>query len=452
VTDISSLRDAVSGVVLVPSDADFAGEVAGFNLAVQVRPEVVVGAASTADVVAAVRFAGEHGIPVRVQSTGHGAHHDINDGLLVTTKRLDSVEVDGASRIATIGAGARWSAVITAADTFGLAPITGSSPSVGAVGYLLGGGLGPLARSHGFSSDWVRGFTVVTADGEVVTASAQEHPDLFWALRGGKGGLGVVTEARVELVDLPDLYAGALMFEGDQVEPALRAWAAFTATAPDEVTTSAAIIHFPPIDLVPEVFRGKDVLAVRFARPGDAATGESLAAPLRAAATPFLDGLGPMRRTDVALIHNDPADPAPSWGAGMLLDRIDDALVDLLLANVGPGVRTPFMVTELRHLGAAAARDVPGGSAAGGRESGFALTLIGAPDPSLFAEVLPGTLAGLKPQLAAWVSGGTNIHWTDWNSDDDYDRSWPAETLARLRAVRAEVDPDGRFPFGSAAH
>ena len=449
-TDFTSLRDAVSGVVLTRSDADYASEVTGFNLSVESRPEVVVGVASADDVVAAVRFAAEHGLPVRVQSTGHGAQL-VSDGMLISTRRLDAVSVDPGTRIATIGAGARWAAVIAAADPFGLAPVTGSSASVGAVGYLLGGGLGPLARSHGFSSDWVRAFSVVTADGELVTASADEHPDLFWALRGGKGGLGVVTEVRLELSELPELYAGALMFEGDAIEPALRAWAAFTETAPVDVTTSAAIIHFPPLDFIPEIFRGKDILAVRFARPGDAATGESLAAPLRAAATPLVDGLRPLPRADVALIHNDPSDPGPSWGAGMLLDRIDDAFIDLVLANFGAGVRGPFMVTEVRHLGAATSRDVAGGSAVGGRDAGYAFTVIGRPDPSLFAEVLPAALAELKPQLAPWLSSGTNIHWIEWGSDADYERSWPADVLARLRAVRAEVDPQGRFPFGPAA-
>jgi hypothetical protein len=136
----------------------------------------------------------------------------------------------------------------------------------------------------------------------------------------------------------------------------------------------------------------------------------------------------------------------------MLLDRIDDEFIDLVLANFGAGTRGPFMVTEVRHLGAATTRDVEGGSAVGGRDSGFALTLIGAPDPSLFAEVLPGALAAFKPQVAPWLSGGTNIHWTDWNSSEDYDRSWPAGVLARLKSVRAEVDPDRRFPFGAAAH
>jgi FAD/FMN-containing dehydrogenase len=452
VIDLSSLRNDVSGIVLTAEDDGFASEVTGFNLAIQHRPAVVVGAASEHDVVAAVRFAGEHRMPVRVQSTGHGAHTPITDGVLISTKRLDAVTVDRDSRIATIGAGARWSAVIAAADRFGLAPITGSSPGVGAVGYLLGGGLGPLARSHGFSSDWVRGFSVVTADGELVTANANEHPDLFWALRGGKGGLGVVTEARVELVELPELYAGSLMFEGSQVEPALRAWAAFTETAPDEVTTSAAIIHFPPVELVPEPFRGKDVLAVRFARPGDPETGAAIAAPLRAAAEPFLDGLRPMARADVGQIHNDPTDPGPSWGAGTMLARVDDALIDIILETSGAGVRTPFMVTELRHLGAATAQDVPGGSAVGGREAAFALTLIGVPDPSLFAQVLPSAVAALMPRIAPWRARNSNIHWVDSSSADDLGRAWPAAILDRLALVRARVDPDGRFAFTAESH
>ncbi len=162
----------------------------------------------------------------------------------------------------------RWKAVIDAADAFGLAPITGSSTNVGVVGYLLGGGLGPLGRSHGFSSDYVRGFTLVTPTGEIVEVGPDQHADLFWALRGGKLGLGIVTSVRVELVPMPELYAGSLAFQGDDIEPAYRAWVAFTATAPDDVTTSAALMHFPPLPFIPEVFRGKDILMLRFARPG----------------------------------------------------------------------------------------------------------------------------------------------------------------------------------------
>jgi hypothetical protein len=136
----------------------------------------------------------------------------------------------------------------------------------------------------------------------------------------------------------------------------------------------------------------------------------------------------------------------------MLLDRLDGELVDLVLETSGPGVRTPFLVTELRQLGAATSRDVDGGSAVGGRDAAFALTMIGVPDPSLFAEVLPGALAAFKPKVAPWIAETTNIHWTEWHSPADVERSWPPATLERLKSVRAAVDPGRRFAFGAAAH
>ncbi|MDE1372070.1 FAD-binding protein, partial [Bacillus licheniformis] len=154
-------------------------------------PDVVVAAENAGDVALAVRYATAHGLPVHVQATGHGAFEPITRGVLVPTRRMDGVAVDPAAPDARICARARWGSVILAAAEHGLAPITGSSPGVGAVGYTLGGGLGPLARTFGFTADYATEFTVVTADGGLVRASADEHPDLFAALRGGKGGLGV---------------------------------------------------------------------------------------------------------------------------------------------------------------------------------------------------------------------------------------------------------------------
>lgn len=216
------LSERLTGPVFERGDDGFAEEAGGFNLAVTHDPDLVVGVATVQDVVEAVRYAAQHGLAVRMQATGHGAEEPVTDGLLITTGRLDGLAIDG--DVATIGAGARWGDVIAAAAPLGLAPITGSSPTVGVVGYLLGGGLGPLARSHGFSSDYLLGATVVTAGGEVVDASPTGDAELYWAVRGGKGGFGVVTEVRVRLVALPELYAGALTFDTPNVEAALRGW------------------------------------------------------------------------------------------------------------------------------------------------------------------------------------------------------------------------------------
>ncbi|RYE39201.1 MAG: FAD-binding oxidoreductase, partial [Hyphomicrobiales bacterium] len=213
-------------------------------------------------------------------------------------------------------AGARWDAVTAAAAEHGLAPISGAAGTVGVVGYLLGGGLGPLARSHGFSSDYIESFTVVTGTGDVVIASQDHNSDLYWALRGGKGGLGIVTEVRLRLIELSTLYAGSLFFEEEHIEAALRGWIDWTATAHAQVSTSAAILSFPPLDFIPEPFRGRRLLHLRFAYPGSHEEGETLAAPLRAFAPIYMDMLGVLPVAGVASIHNDPCDPCPTWMEG----------------------------------------------------------------------------------------------------------------------------------------
>lgn len=447
-TDFAALRTAVSGPVLTPSDEGFAAETTGFNLAFPHTPEVVVGVSSVDDAVAAVAFAAAHRMPVRALATGHGSHVLVTDGMLVTTSRLDELSIDSATGVATIGAGARWGAVVAAAAELGLAPVTGSSTNVGVVGYLLGGGLGPLARSHGFSSDWLRGATVVLASGEVVHASATEHPDLFWALRGGKGGFGLVTSVELQLAPVPSLYAGALVFAEEHIETVLRGWLDWTRSAPDDVTTSMAVVHFPPFEQVPEAFRGKTLAMLRFALPGSATEGEALAAPLRALAPVMMDGVASLPLAQVATIHNDPSDPSPGWSRGALLSDVDDEFASAVLAVSGAGTRGPVMVTEVRHIGAATRHDVPEGSAVGGRASSYTLSLIGVPDPALFAEALPAATDALLASLAPWLSPETNINFSGYPDPADYRRSWSAETFARLAAVRASVDPEGVFAYG----
>lgn len=435
--------------MLTPDDPGFAEAVLAHNLAITNRPDLAVPVTSEADVVAAVRYAAEHRIPVHIQATGHGAHEPVEGGMLILTKRLDAVSIDPQTRLATIGAGSPWAPVVAAAAPHGLAPITGSSPSVGVVGYLLGGGFGPLVRSHGASSDYIRGFRLVTPAGEAISVTADENPELFWALRGGKGGFGVVTEVTIELAEIPELYAGHLMFEGDAIEPAYRAWIDYTKTAEPDVSTSVSLVHFPPIELVPEVFRGKDILMVRFAYAGDASRAEQLAAPLRAAAPIYLDNLGPMALADVGAIHSDPPDPGPSWVRGTLLRDADQDLVTAVLATAGHG--TPFVASELRHLGGRAAVDVPGGSAVGGRDCAYAFFLIGAPDPALFAAVVPAAAERVFAAIAPWVADETTINWAGGPESHDFARAWPPEMTRRLVEIREGGDPDGIFAYRPVA-
>ena len=444
--DFSGLASIVSGAVLLPADAGYEVETAGFVSRVIHRPDAVVAATSTTDVATTVRFARDHGLPVSVMATGHGSYAAIAGGILITTSRLDSLSLEGT--IATIGAGVRWGDVIAAAAAHGLAPIAGSSSNVGVVGYLAGGGLGPLARSHGFSSDYVRGFTVVDGTGAVLTVSAGENTDLFWALRGGKGGLGIVTSVELELVGLESLYAGSLLFDGPDIETAYRAWVAYTSVAPEDVTTSAMLIRFPPFEQVPPPLRGRTLLSLRFAYPGDPATGEELAAPLRAAAPVYLDSLGPLSASDVALIHNDPTDPGPSWTAGLALDEVEQDFASVVLGFVGFGQDTPLMAVEVRHIGGATATDVPGGSAVGGRGAEFVLGIVAMAAVPEQLPVVKAAATELIDALEPWTREENTINFFPATLDDPYAGSWSRTTFARLAAIRLTHDPDRVFPYG----
>lgn len=450
--DLSELRSRIDGPVLTPDDEGFAEEVSGFNLATQYRPQVAVGVANENDVVEAMRFAASHNLSVRVMATGHGPADPVTDGMLIVTRRLDGLQIDPVSRRATIGAGLKWAAVQAAAAPFGLTAITGSSPDVGAIGLTLGGGTGPLARSHGVTSDYARSFRVVTAGGDAVTASADEHPDLFWALRGGKGGLGVVTELSIELVDLPFIHGGAIIFDTPHIEAVLRGWIDWTAHAPDDVTTSVAIIRFPAFDFVPEPLRGRHAITVRFAYPGSAEDGDRLAAPLRALAPAIMDTIGQLPTSELGLIHNDPTDPLPAWDIGFLLSSVDQELATAILDQVGAGKQTPLMITELRQLGGRVAIDVPEGSAVGGRSGAFTLYSIGVPDPSLFDTVLPIAARGLSAAVAKWISAETMVNFAGrFLSRAHFESAWPREIFARLESVRRSYDPSGLFTYGPPA-
>ena len=190
--DIDQLADATAGPVLTTGAPGYGDECTCFNLALQHHPALVVGAAGAADVQAAVRFAAEHDVPLGAHLTGH-APAVLIDSILVNTRRLGEVSIDPAARTARIGAGVRWGQVVAETTKSGLAPLHGSSPTVGAIGYTTGGGVALLAREYGFAADHVNAVELVTADARLRRVTADSDPDLFWAVRGGKSNFGIIT-------------------------------------------------------------------------------------------------------------------------------------------------------------------------------------------------------------------------------------------------------------------
>ena len=248
---LAALRSRVAGPVLTPPDEGYAAEVSGSNLAVIHRPPIAVGAADADDVSATVQIAVEAGLPIFLINSGHAEIPPVTGGILLATRRLDDVRVDVAARTASVGAGATWHDVVEPAAAAGLAPLCGSAPAVGVAGFLVGGGLGPLSRTFGFSADHVRSFDVVCADGALRTVSADSDPDLFWGLRGGKGGFGVVTAAVVELLELPAIYGGGQYYATADVPALLRAYQAFAdETLPYELTRLQRLFLFTRSDTI----------------------------------------------------------------------------------------------------------------------------------------------------------------------------------------------------------
>ena len=208
----------VDSRVIVPGDEHYDAARQGWNLAVDQYPAMIVEARTAEDVAEALRFAQSQGLDVAVTATGHGVIRKADHSLLIDTSKMAAVEVDAAARTAWVGAGTKWGAVLEAAQAAGLAPLLGSSPDVGAIGYTLGGGMGWLVRKYGLSADSVNYFEVVTVNGERVRASATENADLFWGLRGGGGNFGVVTGMEIRLYPVTTVYGGNLFYPVSQRE------------------------------------------------------------------------------------------------------------------------------------------------------------------------------------------------------------------------------------------
>lgn len=438
------LRDAVDGPVLFAGQDDLTAEIRPYNLAVPQTPAVVVGATHAADVVAAVRYAAQHRLPVAVHATGHGAFAPVDGAVLVTTRRMTDVAVDPVARTARVQPGVRWAQVIEQTTPHGLAPLNGSSPIVGVVGFTLGGGLGPMGRKHGFAADHVRSLTLVTADGAERTVDAEQHPDLFWAVRGGKGNFGIVTSIEFDLFEVPTLYGGGIFFPAAATAAVLHAYREWVETLPEETTSSVALLRLPPAPELPDGLRGQFVVHLRVAHVGDPAEGERLVAPMRAVADSIIDGVRVMPYGEVGSIHQDPTEPSAYWEGGLLLDELPAPLMDEIIAEVGPDADMPVQIFELRHMGGALSRAPRRPNAVGGRAARFHALVIAdivhaEPARRALDVVVPASRGGALLNFQGHATAAEQVA-----------LAWEPEDLLRLREIKRRYDPANTFRTGHA--
>ena len=441
-----TLASRLSGDLYLPGDEGYALSTP-WNVAVQRAPRAVIAAASAVDVVETVRFAAAHGLRVAVQRTGHGAVEIGEDVLLVHTARLDECVLDLPSRTVRVGAGVLWQEVLDVATPHGLAPLVGSSPNVGVVGFLTGGGIGPLVRSYGLSADYIRSFDVVTGDGSLLHVTPERHAELFWGLRGGKGTLGIVTSVEIELVELSSFQGGTLYFDGADAPAVLHAWRAACVDLPDHTSTSVALLQLPPLPAVPAPLAGRMTVAVRVASIAGPAEVDALVAPLLAVATPILGGMGEVPYSAIASLHADPVDPMPTHEASGLLRELSAEAIDALLSVAGPGSGSVQTVVELRLLGGGLRWRTPYRSAFCHREAAANLAVIGVLAPPV-ATAVPGHAAAVMEAVAPWATGGVLPNFAPSADPDVHARCYDAATRHWLGALAEHHDPQGVLRVG----
>lgn len=458
--NLDGLRRSVRGRVIAPFEDGWDQVRQPWNRRVDQRPAAVVDLVESADVVTTVRYATDHGLRVSTQAVGHQAGVPLEESLLIRTSRWRELTVSPERRRATVGPGARWGDLLAATDPMGLTGLTGTSNGVSVTGYSLHGGAGPLGRRFGFAANDVVGAEVVTADGQVVRTDATSHPELFWALRGGGGGFGIVVSLEVRLHPAPQLYGGQLLWAAEHARTVLAAWSQWAGDVPPEPSSMAAVVTLPPFPAVPQELRGRTVVGVTLCHLGDRQEAERLVAPLREAAPVMADALRPLRIGDLGFLRFEPPEPVPVRMRADLLSDLPGAAVDAIVDAIGlgggpgdapggrpgsgpggPGSGSPLTVVEVRHLGGAFASFDPGHGALGPVEAPFMIEAVGfAATPDQDAAVVAGQGA-LTRALEQWRTGTTLPSFADPTRDSG--RVFSPATRDRLRDVKGHYDPAG---------
>jgi FAD binding domain/Berberine and berberine like len=433
---------ALTGRVVLPEHANWDQARLAWNLAVDQQPAAIVFPESAEDVSAAVELARAFGLRVSAQGTGHNAGPlgPLGDTVLVKTERMRGIEIDPDARIARIDPGVRSLELVEAAAHHGLAPLAGSSPDVGVVGYTLGGGLSWFGRKHGLAASHVHAIELVTAEGRLLRADREHEPDLFWALRGGGGSFGIVTALELRLIPVREAYAGILWWPIERDREILHAWAELTRQQlPDELTTVGRYLRLPPLPDIPEPMRGKSFVVVEVIHLGEPEVADQLLTPLRAL-SPVMDTIQPIPTPALAHMHMDPEHPVPAAGDGMLLQTLPPDAIDQLIQTAGASSSSPLVSLEMRQLGGELARAHPENGALAALDAGYTLYAVGiAPTPEAAAQVRAHTQV-VMDALRPWGAKQTYLNFAETKRDPH--TLWPENAQHRLRRIKATVDPD----------
>jgi FAD/FMN-containing dehydrogenase len=438
IRNLDALKSMVRGTVHLPDGDGYHEARQVWNAMIDRRPEAIVCAAGVADVMAAVRFAGERGLPVAIRCGGHNvAGTSVGDGsIVIDLARFKSVRVDPVQRRTRAGGGVLWGEYDHETQAFGLASPGGAISTTGIAGLTLGGGYGYLSRRYGMACDNLVSADVVTASGELLTASADSHPDLYWALRGGGGNFGVVTSLEFQLHPVRQPLGGLIAFPFNMAKTVLQRFRDLSLEASDNLTTMAAIIPSPD---------GGKVVAVLVSDIGKEGEGEGAARALRELGSVLMDTVAPMeycamqRQVDVSY----PKGQRHYWKS-TFVKTLSDEVLDLVVesANTSP---SPLNVIMVEVYGGAVARVASDATAFGHRDALFNLSHLAiSNDAAMDGQQRVWARENWQKALP-YSTGGAYVNYM--SEGEDVHSAYSDARFQRLAAIKAQYDPANLFRF-----
>jgi len=446
---LQAFKAAFKGRVLTAEDADYEESRKVWNAMIDRRPGLVARCTGTVDVVQAVRFARQHGLLCSVRGGGHNIAGlaVCEGGLMIDMSLLKGVWVDPVRRTALAQAGCTLGDVDRETQLHGLAAVLGFVSATGIAGLTVGGGFGYLTRRHGWTCDNVLSMEVVTADGRVLRASADENTDLFWALRGGSGNFGIVTSFEYRLFPVgPDILGGAIAWRGEDAAQVVEAYRAFSAAAPRELTSVAVLRIAPPAPWLPQEVHGKPIAAIFVCHSGKVEDGEALLAGLRATGRPIADIVTrrPYAQMQCLLDATQPKGRRYYWKSHYL-PAIDPQLIDVAVAHAAR-IASPHSAILMFQIQGALG-DLPAGhSPAGNRDAAYVLNITGSWEKPEDDAANVQWARDCFEATRSFSTGGTYINFlTEDEGRDRVEAAYGRPILDRLAVLKHAYDPENFF-------
>jgi FAD/FMN-containing dehydrogenase len=445
---LREFEDGLNGELIRPGDATYDDARAIWNGAHDARPAVIARCANADDVRHAIGFARSEGLDVAVRGGGHSipGFSSCDGGIVIDLSPMKGIEVDPGRGTVVAEGGVLWNELDAATQEHGLAVTGGLVSTTGIAGFTLGGGIGWLMRKHGLACDNLRSAQVVTADGQVITASAAQNSELFWGLRGGGGNFGVVTSFEFDLHPVgPTVTAGAVFYPGDRAEEILRFYREFVREAPDELTTLANLLTAPPAPFLPEEWHGKKLVALIGCYAGDVEDGAKAMQPLRDLGDPVADLIGPMPYVQMqGLIDALWPHGTKAYMKAGYLSELDDAAIEVA-ARYHQGATSPASEIHIHHFGGAVARVPEGETAYGERSAPFVLNALAVSHEPGGIESHVEWAQQLYAEMEPSLTGGAYINFLSAEGEERVRSAYGAEKYARLQALKDRYDPTNLF-------